>query len=49
MTAQLMADDPEAERIVQAIVRKQQEAMRERFDQHYSEIEAKIAELEEPK
>merc|ERR1712028_121051 len=49
MTAQLMADDPEAERIVQAIGRKQQEAMRERFDQHYSEIEAKIAELEEPK
>jgi len=49
MTAQLLAEDPEAERIVQAIVRKQQEAMRERFDQHYSEIEAKIAELEEPK
>jgi len=48
MTAQLLADDPEAERIVQAIVRKQQEAMRERFDQHYSEIETKIAELEVP-
>jgi len=48
LTDQLAKEDPEAERIVQAIVRKQEEAMRELFEQHYSEIEAKIAEIEVP-
>eukprot|EP00656_Telonema_subtile_P003163 TRINITY_DN11447_c0_g1_i2.p2 TRINITY_DN11447_c0_g1~~TRINITY_DN11447_c0_g1_i2.p2 ORF type:complete len:170 (+),score=52.20 TRINITY_DN11447_c0_g1_i2:806-1315(+) len=43
LTAKLLAEDPEAERIVQAIVRKQQAAMRENFEKHYAEIEASIA------
>ena len=46
LTSKLLEQDPEAERIVQAIVRKQQAAMNELFNQHYTEIEAKIQELE---